>query len=108
MVTTLYLVRHGETEGSETKRYKGSIDVPLSSEGEEQVRTASHFIQDCLRKVSSSKHMSYLKDVHETSGGGPAPARAHAALKAVYCSDLSRAVNSAEIIAFPYGLKPVE
>ena len=30
MVTTLYLIRHGATEGSETKRYKGSIDVPMS------------------------------------------------------------------------------
>ena len=29
MVTALYLIRHGETEGSEIKRYKGSIDVPF-------------------------------------------------------------------------------
>ncbi len=29
------------------------------------------------------------------------------ALNAVYCSDLSRAVKSAEIIAGPFGLKPV-
>ena len=33
MVTTLYLIRHGETEGSEIKRYKGSIDVPMSEKG---------------------------------------------------------------------------
>ncbi|MBI4839109.1 MAG: histidine phosphatase family protein, partial [Nitrospirae bacterium] len=37
MVTTLYLIRHGETEGSDAKRYKGSIDVPLSEKGVEQI-----------------------------------------------------------------------
>jgi len=108
MVTTLYLVRHGETEGNEIKRYKGSIDVPLSSNGEEQIRAASLFIQDCLQGASSSKHMSYLKDVHTATGKGPALAHADAALKAVYCSDLGRAVKSAGIIADAYGLKPVE
>ena len=67
MVTTLYLVRHGETEGSETKRYKGSIDVPLSEKGAGQIRGASVFIREHLTKASFSKHMSYLKDIHTTS-----------------------------------------
>lgn len=76
MVTTLYLIRHGETEGSEIKRYKGSIDVPLSERGIAQIRSASVFI-------NSSK------------------------LSAVYCSPLSRALKSAEIIAEPHGLNPL-
>jgi alpha-ribazole phosphatase/probable phosphoglycerate mutase len=76
MVTTLYLIRHGETEGSEVKRYKGSIDVPLSERGIAQIRSASVFI-------NSSK------------------------LSAVYCSPLSRALKSAEIISEPHGLNPV-
>lgn len=80
MVTTLYLVRHGETDGSETNRYKGSIDVPMSERGVEQIRKASLFI---AKKVNG------------------------ASLSAVYCSPLGRAIKSAEIIAEPYGLKPM-
>jgi broad specificity phosphatase PhoE len=121
MVTTLYLVRHGETEGGETKRYKGSIDVPLSEKGIVQVRGASVFIRGYLRNAASSKHMSYLKDIHGSSDD-KAEARGcespesnsetqdfrTSGLQAIYTSDLSRAVRSAEIIAEPYGLKPVE
>ncbi len=44
MVTTLYLIRHGETVGSEAKRYKGSIDVPHSEEGIAQIKKVSGFI----------------------------------------------------------------
>jgi len=121
MVTTLYLVRHGETEGNETKRYKGSIDVPLSEKGIEQVKGSSAFIREYLRNASSSKHMSYLKDIHTTSddSAGAWKCKSHestselpsfraSSLQAVYTSNLSRAVRSAGIIAEPFGLKPVE
>lgn len=121
MVTTLYLIRHGETEGSETKRYKGSIDVPLSEKGTGQIKGSSAFIREYLRDASSSKHMSYLKDIHrssdttaearsgESSESNPEIESFQASrLQAVYTSNLSRAVRSAEIIAGPYGLKPVE
>lgn len=37
MATTLYLIRHGETEGAEERRYKGSLDVPLSADGERRM-----------------------------------------------------------------------
>jgi broad specificity phosphatase PhoE len=121
MVTTLYLVRHGETEGSETKRYKGSIDVPLSEKGIEQVKGSSVFIREYLRNASSSKHMSYLKDIHGSSDDKAEARRGKSpesnseiqscqtsGLQAVYTSNLSRAVRSAKIIAEPYGIKPVE
>jgi broad specificity phosphatase PhoE len=85
MVTTLYLIRHGETEGADTKRYKGSIDVPLSKKGIEQIKAVSKFLF-----ADSSIHRF-----------------THSPLSAVYCSDLSRAIRSAEIIAEPCGLKPV-
>ena len=49
MVTTLYLIRHGETEGSEIKRYKGSIDVPMSEKGIEQIKGTSVFIQNMIQ-----------------------------------------------------------
>jgi alpha-ribazole phosphatase len=77
MVTTLYLIRHGETEGSETKRYKGTLDVPLSEKGTKQVEDLSRYI---LRVVN---------------------------LTAVYCSDLSRALKSAEIIGRPHSISPL-
>jgi len=70
---TLYLIRHGETEGAEAKRYKGHMDVPLSPRGEEQMEKAALMIKRPL--------------------------------KAVYTSDLIRAVRSAGIIAGP--LTPV-
>ena len=79
MLTKLYLIRHGETVGAETKRYKGHIDVPLSDNGIMQVRALSHYI---------------------AQNGGKE-------LKVIYTSDLSRAAKSAEIIAEPLGLQPV-
>jgi alpha-ribazole phosphatase/probable phosphoglycerate mutase len=79
MITKLYLIRHGETEGAEARRYKGHIDVPLSEEGIHQVG-----------------QLSRLVALNSENG-----------LDAVYSSDLDRAVKSAEIIAEPFGLKPV-
>jgi len=84
MVTTLYLIRHGETEGSETKRYKGSIDVPLSENGQRQ-----------MEQVAKRLNRSY--NSYKTYNG----------LNAVYTSPLSRALKSAEIIAEPHCLKPI-
>jgi broad specificity phosphatase PhoE len=53
MVTTLYLVRHGETEGSEVKRYKGSIDVPLSERiGQIKVRVYKAIREHICFKIS--------------------------------------------------------
>lgn len=82
MVTTLYLVRHGETEGSEVKRYKGSIDVPLSEKGIEQIKKVAGFI----KKVGANNRLP---------------------LQSVYSSPLSRALKSAEIISEPFGLTPI-
>lgn len=87
MVTTLYLIRHGATEGSEVKRYKGSIDVPMSEKGIAQVEKASVFISTEVLKRGSAE---------ATSG-----------LAAVYTSPLNRALKSAEIIARPHNLTPV-
>jgi len=87
MVTKIYLIRHGETEGAETKRYKGHIDVPLSEEGIKQMERLAGFISAKAQKCKSAKATS--------------------ALTSVYCSDLSRAVKSAELIAGPHGLRPV-
>jgi len=37
MPTTIYLIRHGETENSDQRCYKGHIDVPLSAKGVDQL-----------------------------------------------------------------------
>ena len=105
MVTTLYLIRHGETIGSETKRYKGSLDVPMSEQGIAQIKEVSAFISDKLRLAGITKNKSYLNDIHASFPHMPDDKEAK--LSAVYCSNLSRAMRSAEIIAGPHGLKPL-
>ncbi len=84
MVKTLYLIRHGETEGSEVKRYKGNIDVPLSEKGIKQADQVAKYL-----------NRSYKS--HKSCNG----------LEAVYSSPLIRALKSAEIIAKPHGLEPI-
>jgi alpha-ribazole phosphatase/probable phosphoglycerate mutase len=82
VVKTLYLIRHGQTEGSEVKKYKGSIDVPLSENGIKQMKQVSqHIFNNPLNSFNR--------------------------LIAVYSSPLNRALKSAEIIAEPHGLRPV-
>ena len=103
MVTTLYLIRHGKTAGGEVKRYHGSIDVPLSDEGEAQMQATAAYLRQRLEGSAASQRMSYLRDIH---GGGEAPP-GPAGLRQVYCSDLSRAIKSAEYVAAPFGLQPV-
>jgi broad specificity phosphatase PhoE len=92
MVTTLYLVRHGITVGSEERRYKGSIDVPLSDEGFIQAQKTARFIAD----EHARRAIRAEKDGHAPS-----------TLQAVYSSPLSRAHRSAEALCAPHGLNPV-
>jgi alpha-ribazole phosphatase len=109
MVTTLYLIRHGAVEGGGAKRYNGSIDVPLSETGVHQIEASAAFISAHLDNAALSRHMSYLKDIHaegEDPGCGNEEGKTPV-LSAVYCSDLGRAVRSAEIIAAPFRLPPV-
>ncbi|MBT9129751.1 MAG: Phosphoserine phosphatase 1 [candidate division WS2 bacterium] len=68
-------MRHGETQGEEVKRYKGTIDVPLSEKGVKQMERVAEYIN----RVS-------------TQGSGVT------SLKTIYTSDLSRAMKSAEVI----------
>jgi alpha-ribazole phosphatase/probable phosphoglycerate mutase len=70
-------------------RYKGHIDVPLSENGVGQITRLSAFLSAEVRKC------------------GSAEGKNSCTLGAVYCSGLSRAVKSAEIIAEPFGLKPI-
>jgi len=81
MVDTLYLIRHGRTEGDGEKRYKGSLDIPLAPEGEEEIRRTAEFVRADLEKAG-----------HE--------------LAAVYCSALKRAKRSAEVLSSIVGPAP--
>jgi len=102
MVTTLYLIRHGETEGSDVKRYKGSIDVPLSKNGQLQMEQVAEFIKQGQR-VKGLPAPAGSPEANDTM----TLCRYDTFLSAVYCSPLSRALKSAEIIAEPHGLKPI-
>lgn len=79
MVKVLYIIRHGETADPHPRRYKGSIDVPLSARGHEQAHAAGRYLFDVLG----------------------------ARLDAVYCSTLCRAADTARAIAAPQGLLPI-
>ncbi|MBI2983901.1 MAG: histidine phosphatase family protein [Chloroflexi bacterium] len=70
--TTLYLVRHGESEANAAKRYAGQSDSPLTARGREQART----VAAALRATRFDRVVS---------------------------SDLSRARDTAEIIAREHG-----
>ena len=91
MLTTLYLVRHGETEGSDRQYYHGSTDTGLSGTGITQIKSVAAFIAKRLM-TSSPDGQNNRENT----------------LAAVYCSSLKRAIDSAEIIAGPHGLKPIE
>lgn len=75
-MTTLVLLRHGQTDWNLQHRYQGLSDIPLNTTGEEQAREAN-------RKIK----LLGLK------------------FDAVYCSDLDRAQTTARIAledVFPY------
>lgn len=99
MVTTLYLIRHGETEGGEIRRYKGTIDVPLSEIGIRQMEEIAEYIIQHSSNNNPSIPPISPSTSHDLIEVG--------LLKTVYCSDLSRAIKSAEIIAEPHSLKPI-
>ncbi|HIJ59680.1 MAG TPA: histidine phosphatase family protein [Nitrospirae bacterium] len=100
MVKTLYLVRHGETGGDDKKRYKGSIDVPLSEKGEEQIRHSARFIEKAINSSIDEQRQSYLAEIHGSE-------LIHHAETVIYSSSLIRAYRSAEIIGERFHIKPI-
>jgi broad specificity phosphatase PhoE len=91
MVTTLYLVRHGSIEAGGTRRYYGSMDVPLLEEGVEQMKAACGLITRYLADPASARDRSYLKDIHDpevTAPGLRDGAEEEApGLTAIYCKE---------------------
>ena len=107
MTTTLYLIRHGEADGGDTRRYHGSIDIPLSGRGRQQISKKAVLLMQHLTHGSTAGYLSYLRDVQGITDSPGEPGTDAQGLSAVYCSSLARAVQSAEIIAEPYNLSPV-
>ena len=73
-MTTVLLIRHGQSVTNVTQMFTGHYDVPLSPLGQEQARRAA----------------AYLK--------------AHFQLDAIYASDLIRAMQTAQPTALAFGL----
>ncbi|MGH2934268.1 MAG: histidine phosphatase family protein [Gaiellaceae bacterium] len=76
-MTTLLLVRHGETDWNAERRWQGHTDVPLNERGREQARALGEEIASAGR------------------------------VDAIYASDLSRAHDTARIIAARLGVPVV-
>jgi probable phosphoglycerate mutase len=74
MVTTILLVRHGQTEWNRVERFRGHADVPLNENGMSQAKATGRRIVELCRPV------------------------------ALYSSPLSRAVSTAEAIGGFAGL----
>lgn len=81
--TTLFLIRHGETEWNRAKRIQGQLDVPLASSGQQQARQLAE--RGRWRRDGQCK----------------------GALDAIYSSDLARAWQTAEPLARAAGV-PVQ
>jgi len=73
METTIYLIRHGETNWNKERRFQGQKDVPLNDYGRTQAK-----------KLSEKLYLS------------------KAVIDAIYSSDLKRAYETASIIAEKY------
>ncbi|MBQ6370960.1 MAG: histidine phosphatase family protein [Firmicutes bacterium] len=87
----ILLVRHGETQQHEEPMFIGQYDVPLSDEGRERAKALGEQLAELIEPdVAAEKN--YIPGV--SLGREPLPA-----IERIYCSDLSRAVETAEIIA---------
>lgn len=68
-LTTLYCIRHGETDWNVEKRFQGQRDIPLNKQGKRQAEAVAAWITRQSRDF-----------------------------KAIYTSDLSRCVQTAEVV----------
>ncbi|MGD9677404.1 MAG: histidine phosphatase family protein [Vulcanibacillus sp.] len=76
METTIYLIRHAETDSNRERRYQGHKDVPLNSFGDLQaIKLAQRFYDETIR------------------------------IDAIYSSDLQRAKQTAYKVAEKYNLE---
>lgn len=84
----IFLVRHGETEQHNEPMFIGQYDVPLNDEGRRQAEEIAADIVRLMREDVEAEALGMDK-----FGKEPMPA-----IERIYCSDLSRARETAEII----------
>ena len=63
------LIRHGETEGREVKKYKGTIDVPLSEKGMKQMERVSGYHLKTYSGLNRLCCVEYYRVLGEIPGG---------------------------------------
>ncbi len=66
MKTTLYLIRHGETDWNVTGRWQGHADVPLNSKGQKQAELLAQRLKD-ERVVFDAIYSSDLARAYQTA-----------------------------------------
>ncbi|MDO4869856.1 MAG: histidine phosphatase family protein [Bacillota bacterium] len=86
------LIRHGQTRQHEEPMFIGQYDVPLSEEGRGQMRDAGEEVAKALRR-------HYEEDVKRDFFGNVVEHDMPDWSNTIYCSDLKRAEESAEILA---------
>ncbi|MGN0702850.1 MAG: histidine phosphatase family protein [Lentihominibacter sp.] len=84
----IFLVRHGETRQHEEPMFIGQYDVPLSDEGRTQAEVLGREIAAAMKEDVEAEALGMDK-----FGKEPMPA-----IERIYCSDLSRARETADII----------
>ena len=56
----LFLIRHGETEWSQSGRFSGSTELDLTEHGEEQVKAAAKVVYGAGRLIDPAKVVKLL------------------------------------------------
>lgn len=86
--TRLYLVRHGQVEGHEEKRYNGQSDVALTELGRQQMDRMGEILGRCpLKAVYSSDLSRCLYGAERLATKLRIPVRSDAALRELDCGD---------------------
>lgn len=67
-MTTLLLVRHGETDWNAERRWQGHADVPLNERGREQARALAEELADTEIDAIYASDLSRARDTAEAVG----------------------------------------
>jgi broad specificity phosphatase PhoE len=96
-MTELWLVRHGQTDWNVSGRYQGQTDIPLNSTGLAQARVQA--------AVLAGLQLAPWRGLRFAPWRGSSNGHQRPNFSAIYSSDLSRAYQTAQIVAEALGLK---
>jgi 2,3-bisphosphoglycerate-dependent phosphoglycerate mutase len=98
-VSTLVLLRHGESQWNLENRFTGWVDVPLSAKGEQEAATAGERLEpyhfDCAYTSALTRAQETLRIVLEKIGQTDLPTTRDQALNERHYGDL-QGLNKAE------------